>query len=91
MRGKFAAACRGGSYFGETGPFVADGLKNPGFSEAEDMVGESTASGMVQCPGATGLEKCMRAGVGDGFAGVITSGRQRCLRTWMSSEISSRR
>lgn len=52
---------------GETGPFVADGLKNPGFSEAEDMVGESTASGMVQCPGATGLEKCMRAGVGDGF------------------------
>lgn len=31
------------------------------------MVGESTASGVVQCPGATGLEKCMRAGVGDGF------------------------
>ena len=67
MKGKFAAACRGGSYFGETGPFVADGLKNPGFSEAEDMVGESTASGMVQCPGATGLVKCMCAGVGDGF------------------------
>ena len=55
MKGKFAAACRGGSYFGETGSFVADGLKNPGFSEAEDMVGESTASGVVQCPGATGL------------------------------------
>ena len=36
--------------FGETGSFVADGLKNPGFSEAEDMVGESTASGVVQCP-----------------------------------------
>lgn len=67
VKGKFAAACRGGSYFGETGSFVADGLKNPGFSEAEDMVGESTASGVVQCPGATGLEKCMRAGVGDGF------------------------
>ena len=67
VKGKFAAACRGGSYFGETGSFVAGGLKNPGFSEAEDMVGESTASGVVQCPGATGLEKCMRAGVGDGF------------------------
>lgn len=89
--GEICGCVSGWVVFGETGPFVADGLKNPGFSEAEDMVGESTASGMVQCPGATGLEKCMRAGVGDGFAGVITSGRQRCLRTWMSSEISSRR
>ena len=64
---------------GETGPFVADGLKNPGVSEAEDMVGESTASGMVQCPGATGLEKCMRAGVGDGFVRCVNKRKATVL------------
>ena len=91
VKGKFAAACRGGSYFGETGSFVADGLKNPGFSEGRIWSANRLPPVWFNVRVQPDWRSVCVPVSGMVLSGVTTSGRRRSLRACMASEISSRR
>ena len=90
--GEICGCVSGWVVFWGTGSFVADGLKNPGFSE---VGGYGRRIDCLRCGSMSG---CNRIGEvycvpvsGMVLSGVTTSGRRRSLRACMASEISSRR